>query len=184
MNINAIINSIYSLNITDENYNFYRNLLDLPRNIFIQVLIGLIEGSIKPNDSEVIFNKYKVDILADADNIGLKRDMTLKDRIKQKYLHGEVTSVFLLKNNISEQIYIRDKALKDDIPLIGDEWKDIFTNVGSFEEINLNFDKIYLTPSDIVFMRDNGLDEIQMKKLKLLKNHLILRRNFGMEKEE
>ena len=173
-----VILGIESLTIHEEEFDSFKKLLDLPKPLFLQVMIGIIDGKISSRDFNVILADLKNEIHSyePVDVV-----FPLSQKILDKMAGNPITHVLLRKDNTTKQLYIKDRAIEKGIPLVGDDWKDIFIAEEDYHELTINYDNIKLSKEDIVFMSDNNLSQIQMKKLKLLQNYLLLKKPYVKE---
>jgi hypothetical protein len=175
-NINELITQINSLQIYQEDYDYYVKLLDLPKPVFIQVMIGIIDGKISARDFIPILEVHRAMIYQDE---GVPSTISIRDQIMSKFNGETPTDVPLKRDPSSEQLYITNMAANADIPLNPDEWQKIFISNEDYEVITLNYEEVQLSVEDTIFMAQNNIGELNMKKMKLLRNYLLLTKPYN-----
>jgi len=232
-NINEIIIKLNDLEIYDDEYEFYENLLMLPKNIFLQIILGILEKKVTAKTFIPILTKKREDIYSENP---LSTYKPLNELLIEKHLTGKTPHAVILHNILSKQLYIKDSFVMDQFNLwlngitndeeyslmLKNRWVRFFTNeedgheqyrtktvdpyddeenredfyvlgmifnywsifvtAKNYREITLNYDEIELQKEDLLYMDEYKLDKSRMKKMKLLKNFLLLKKNYKNEK--
>lgn len=173
MTLNYLIKKIEDLTIKEEEYNDYKNLLNLPKPLYIQVIKGIVEGKMKAKDFNIKLSNYRKEIYDEIGFSGTSEELV--ENLLKKFNNEKVSSAYLKKDDTLEQKYIQDRAESDGIIISSEDFNDIFITEKNYENITMNYDLIDITKEDKLFMIENNISEIQMKKMKLLRNFLLLR---------
>ena len=178
-NLKLDTDSIQNLKIeTREEYNGYLYLLSLPSKVYKPIIYGIIDGKITINDLRTIISKIRKGVYNyNNDN----EEDNIKERLLNKFINNSVTSVSFQKNFNVEQFYIAKSLEEKGIILPEDSYDSIFIDERNVDYKSLNFYNIELKQEDYIYMSMYGLNEIQMKKKKLLDNFLMLKKNYKLE---
>jgi hypothetical protein len=169
-NIDDVIEKIKLLEIREGEYEWYKKILSLPKNLFLVIMFSIIDGKLKPSDFNIIMSYFRNETYK-YHNLDIS---PIEKRLWEKYNVSTVTQVIINKQVSNEQSYIYNKLTEIGIPVGLLDMNKIFVDELNLEEITLDFSKIILSNTDKEFMRKNSLGELQMKKLKLLNNYILL----------
>lgn len=174
-NVNELINQINSLQIYEEEYDSYVELLNLPKPVFMQIMIGIVDGKISARDFNPILSVHRAMIHQDQ----TMPNISLKDQIISKYNGENPTDVAVKRDPSSEQLYITNMAIDAGIPMNENDWKKVFISNQDYEVLTLNYDEVQLSVEDELFMSQNNISELNMRKMKLLRNYLLLTKPYN-----
>lgn len=175
MKLNNLIDLIYKLDIKEDEYEIYKELINYPQNIFNIVIINIVLGNLKPYDLKDILSKYRK--LVFTEGITIPTD-TISNKLKNKFNHNITTEVLEKQDSLLEQSFLAElyKNFKG-VNISENEIPNIFVTNNNYEKYTLNYDDIILQRRDYVYMDEHNLNEITMKKMKLLEYYIALKLN-------
>jgi hypothetical protein len=175
--INELIEKIKSLIIKKDHIKHYKELLKLPKSIFLIILKAIVDEKISPNDFNKILTPYREKIV---DNIDIK-NFSLKNKIVDKYFNNSTNRLLMQNNKLFYQFFIKNSADKKKFFINEEDIENIYIGEKILEDVNLNFDEIKLTKKDLIYMQERNINEIQMKKIKLITAMFFLIKNYRKE---